>query len=126
MEKRTSNASSKKIRGSRKPRAPRRAKRQTTRAKQAKTQAGNRVHDRAPMTQHGRPTSNVARPGRAGWHDHATWHGRARSVPARRSFRDFRPFLYAVFLHVWRPFSTSLRTYFRVELGFILDLNKFH
>ena len=117
MEKRTSKVSSRKIRGSTKPRASKR----TTRAKQAKTRKGNRTHGRAPRTQHDRPAREVARPGRAGWHDRASWHGRAR--PGRCGagrFRDFRPFYPGFCFIFWDLSSTFLKAFFTVELGSIL------
>ena len=46
--------------------------------KRAKARTGVKAHVRAPTTQHARPANNVARPGRAWWHDRATWHGRAK------------------------------------------------
>ena len=55
---------------------------------------GMKAHGPAPERQHDQLARNVARPGRAGWHDRATEHGRAKGVPARDkvvlrfSFRD--------------------------------------
>uniref|UniRef100_A0A7C9AQV0 Uncharacterized protein n=1 Tax=Opuntia streptacantha TaxID=393608 RepID=A0A7C9AQV0_OPUST len=63
IEKRTSKVISRKIRGSRKPRAPRRAKWRKTR----QDTGGQQSTRPAPKTQHGRPAREVARPGRARW-----------------------------------------------------------
>jgi len=69
IEKKTSRAISRKIRDLRKPKVQNKAKR-------GKNASGKkRVHGRAPISGTARPASDLARPGRAMWHDCARWHG---------------------------------------------------
>ena len=67
------------------------------------------------------------------WHDRATWHGETMplgtAVPsgaARFVRSQFFAFLNAFSLHFWGPLLNLLESIFRVELGFILSLNKPH
>ena len=90
--------------------------------KRGKTRADNRAHDRAARDHAAPAASNMARPGRAGWHDCATWHGRARCAAA--GFVRFAIFGCGFPSLLGTARSTFLRAYFRVELGLSLGLNK--
>ena len=50
--------------------------------KRGKARACTKAHGRAPRSSTAKLARNVARPGRAGWHDCATVHGRAKGDDA--------------------------------------------
>uniref|UniRef100_A0A7C9AK43 Uncharacterized protein n=2 Tax=Opuntia streptacantha TaxID=393608 RepID=A0A7C9AK43_OPUST len=109
MKKRTSEVSSRKIRGWRKTRAPRRAKRRKTRQSTRETrQNTGRLPGAWPCTQ----ASTAGRP--------ENWHGLAVPAGPVSGIRDF-PLLYTIFLRLWGSLlklsSPFLESNFRVELG---------
>ena len=117
MEKRTSKVSSRKIRGLMKPQAPRRAKRRKTR--NGRTTGCTAVYQWT--TQH-RPASNVARPGRAGWHSRAKCAGAGSCDFAVSRFRPF----YSVFALYFGDFSQTFLRAFQDRIRVYLSLNKLH
>jgi len=123
MEKRTSKVISRKIRGSRKPRAPRRAKRRKTR-QDAEGQQAARLCTQDPARSAGQ------RSGRAWpcWLARPCHLARPYQVGCQRGegLAIFRPFKFGFPSILETPLSTLLRAYFRVELGLSLGLNKLH
>ena len=74
-------------------------KRGKERAERSKDTGGGKPARRRTKNWHGRPASDLARPGRARWHDRAKWHGlpvpHGTAVPCvlGREFGFLKPFL---------------------------------
>ena len=74
-------------------------KKQGNTRKRAKHGRAPRPHGRAPRTRHDQPARQLARAGRAWWHDRATWHGLAVPLGGRPRFISPCDFVFRHLFH---------------------------